>query len=101
MAISKYSEHPNIVAINTNCLSDEKHCFNALSNQYILKVVNDIDVSKATSCQNIPSKIIKENIDLCIDVIGSIFNQCNIECEFPDRLKLADVTPSHKKRLCY
>ena len=64
MSISKYSEHPSIVAINTNCLSDEKHCFNTLSNQDILKVVNDIDVSKATSCQNIPMKIVKENIDL-------------------------------------
>ena len=59
MSISKYSEHPSIVAINTNCLSDENHCFNTLSNQDIQKVVNDIDVSKATSSQNIPTSPIK------------------------------------------
>ena len=49
MYISKYSEHPSIVTININCMSDEKHCFNTLSNQDILKVVNDIDVNKASS----------------------------------------------------
>ena len=26
MDIRKYSEHPSIVAIKTNCLSEEKHC---------------------------------------------------------------------------
>ena len=67
-----------------------------LSNQDILKAVNDIDESKATP-HNIPTKIFKENIDLYISVIGSIFNQSTIECKFPDRLKLADITPSHKK----
>ena len=87
MAIRKYSEHPSIVAIKTNCLSEEKHCFNTLSNHDILKVVSDIDVTKATSCQNIPTKIFKENIDMYIDVIGRIFNKGTIECKFPDRLK--------------
>ena len=84
MAIRKYSEHPSIVAINTNCLSEEKHCFNTLPNHDIPKVVSDIDVTKATSCQNIPTKIFKENIDLYIDVIGRIFNQGTIECKFPE-----------------
>ena len=97
MAIRKYSEHHSIVAIKTNCLSEEKHCFNTLSNHDILKVVSDIDVTKATSCQNIPTKIFKENIDLYIDVIGRIFKPGTIECKFPDRLKLADITPSYKK----
>ena len=82
MAIRKYSD-PSIVAIKTNCLSEEIHCFNTLSNHDILKVVSDIDVTKATSCQNIPTKILKENIDLYIDVIGRIFNQGTIESKFP------------------
>ena len=74
-----------------------KTLFNTLSNHDNLKVVSDIDVTKATSCQNIPTKLFKENIDLYIDVIGRIFNQGTIECKFPDRLKLADITPSYKK----
>ena len=78
------------------CMSDEKHCFNTLSNQDILRVVNDIDVSKVTPSQNIPTKILKENIDLYIVVVRSIFNQSTSECTFPNRLKLSDVAPSHK-----
>ena len=56
-------------------MSDEEHCFDTLSNQDILKVVNDIDASKATLSQYIATKIFKENIDLYIDVIRSISNQ--------------------------
>ena len=31
MAISKYSEHPSIVSIKNNCISDVKHSFSTLS----------------------------------------------------------------------
>ena len=61
-----------------------------------MKVVYDIDASKATASHNIPSRI-KENIDLYIDIITNIFNQGTIECNFSSRLKLADITPAHKK----
>ena len=96
-AIMNYSEHPSIVAIKQNCVSDVTHSFSILSQQDILKVVYDIDVSKATASHNIPSRIFKENIDLYIDIITNIFNEGTIECNFPSRLKLADITPAHKK----
>ena len=94
-----YSEHPSIVAIKQNCVSDVTHSFSfsILSQQDILKVVYDIDVSKATASHNIPSRIFKENIDLYIDIVTNIFNQGTIECNFPSRLKLADITAAHKK----
>ena len=96
-AINKYSEHPSIVAIRTNCESHLKHSFSTVSQQDILKVVYDTDVSKATAIQNIPSRIFKDNIDLYIDVIANIFNQGTIECNFPSRLKLADITCAQKR----
>ena len=96
-AIMNYSEHPSIVAVKQNCLSDVMHSSSILSQQDILKVVYDIDASKATASHNIPSRIFKENIDLYIDIITNIFNQGTIECNFPSRLKLADITPAHKK----
>ena len=63
MAINKYAEHPSIVAIKI-CVSSVKHSFSILSQQDILKVVQDIDVSKATASHNIPTRIFKENIDI-------------------------------------
>ena len=74
MDINKYAEYPSIVAINNNCVSSVKHSFSILSQQDILKVVQDIDVSKATASHNIPSRIFKEHIDLYIDRITNIFN---------------------------
>ena len=65
--------------------------------QDILEVVYDIDVSKATATQNIPTRIFKENIDLYIDVIAKIINEGTKECIFPSRLKLGDIIPAHKK----
>ena len=97
MAIRKYSEHPSIVSIENNCISEVKHSFSTLSHQAILKAVYDIDASKATASHNIPTRIFREIIDLYINVITNIFNQCTIDCNFPSRLKLADITPAHKK----
>ena len=67
------------------------------SHQDILNVIYDIDASKTTASHNIPTRIFKEHIDLYIDVITNIFNEGTINCNFPSRLKLADITPAHKK----
>ena len=56
-----------------------------------------LDSKKATVSQNIPTKLFKQNIDLYLHNITIIFN-CSInECLFPTKLKLADITPAHKK----
>ena len=70
MAIRKYAEHPSIIDIKHNGVSDVTHYFSILSQQ---DIVYYIDVSKATASYNIPSRIFKENIDLHIDVIANIF----------------------------
>ena len=62
-----------------------------------MEVVYDIDASRATASQNIPTRIFNENIDLYIDVIANLFNQATAECIFPSRLMLGDITPAHKK----
>ena len=61
--INNYSEHPSIIAIKSNCESNVKHSFSTLLLQDILEVVYDIDASKATATQNIPTRIFKENTD--------------------------------------
>ena len=62
MAISKYSEHPSIVSIKNNCISDVKHSFSTLSHQDILNVIYDIDASKATASHNIPIGFLKNKL---------------------------------------
>ena len=53
------------------------------------------------TCQNsdIPTKIIKRNIDLFSSFICQQFNYCISIGEFPNELKHAGVIPGHKKRI--
>ena len=74
-----------------------KCSFSTVTCTDVINVVNDIDASKATATSSIPAKIFKQNIDLYVDDITNIFNISSIECIFPNKLKLADITPAHKK----
>ena len=73
------------------------YSFHTVTRLDVLNIANDIDVSKATSTRSIPTKILKQNLDLYLDIITTIFNNSIIEGVFPNELKLADVTPAHKK----
>ena len=75
MAINKYSNHPSIIAIKTNCLTDTKHSFSAVSLQDIQNIVQSIDASKAIASNSIPAGLFKDNIDLYIDIITNIVNK--------------------------
>ena len=97
-AIHKYSKHPSIITINENSASEMRFSFNTATQLGVVDVINDFDVRKATSHRNIPSKTFKQNIDLYLDII---VNNSITECNFPDLLKLADITPAFKKRRCY
>ena len=56
-----------------------------------------MDAKKATTFQNISTKLLKETSDiLCQDLLKIINNDIN-NCNFPNELKLADITPVFKK----
>ena len=96
-AIHKYSKHPSIIAINEYRASEIKFSFNTATQLDVIDVINDIDVRDATSHRNIPSKTFKQNIDQYLDIITNVFNNSITECNFPDLLKLADITSAFKK----
>ena len=47
--------------------------------------------------RDIPTKIMKVNSDIFADFILSSFNSCIANSEFRSSLKLAIITPVHKK----
>jgi len=96
-AINKYSKHPSIIAIKDKCKTDMLHSFHNVTSLDVFNTANDLDVSKATAARSIPTKILKQNIDLYLEIITTIFNNSIIEGIFPNELKLADVTPAYKK----
>ena len=53
--------------------------------------------NKPTTDNNIPSKILKGNGDICAPYITKIYGDSVNEGIFPYALKHADITPGHKK----
>ena len=47
---------------------------------------------------NIPPKQLREVVDIIVEPLKSIWNdQILVKRKFPNKLKLADITPIHKK----
>ena len=95
-AIEKYKKHPSIVKIkelNGNSMSFK---FNQSSVSEITKEISKLNNSKSCPIITIPAKIIKLNEFFFTNLIHGNFNS-SISCgEFPNNLKLADITPAHK-----
>ena len=54
-------------------------------------------LKKLTRLKTLPPKILKESSDLCNNTILRIINNAIHTSQFPDELKLADITPVFKK----
>ena len=54
-------------------------------------------MNKAIQKTDIPNKLIKENSDIFADCIFEILNNSISQLVFPSALKLANITPVHKK----
>ena len=63
----------------------------------ILREVLNPDVCKACQDTDIPSKIIKENVDIFASFLHSSFNTSVTNSEFPSVLKQANITPVFEK----
>ena len=56
-----------------------------------------MDASKASGPYSIPSRILKSIEDIVAEPLANIINLSLEEGVFPDRLKIAEVIPVHKK----
>ena len=57
----------------------------------------NLKANKATQNTDIPTKLIKENSDIFADFIFENLNDSISQSVFPSALKLASITPVHKK----
>ena len=97
-AIKKYERHPSIRKINeSNLHAIESFNFETITEHNILNEINALDTKKATQINSIPINIIKDNSDIFSFILCNIVNRSIEFSNFPDKLKLADITPVHKK----
>ena len=72
--------------------------FNNTNENEVRTIINNLNVRENRQGSDIPTKIIKLNIDLFSSFICKKFNFCKNIGEFPNKLKHADVMTVQKKR---
>ena len=92
----KYKNHPSIVAILDKKF-DKSFSFQPVSKEEIEKEILALLDGKAVQQSDIPTKIVKMNVDIFSDLLYFEVYKTIEFSTFPFCMKLADVTPAYKK----
>ena len=99
-AIERYKKHPSIIKIKEAREISKISMmfeFNFITMHEISLEIIGINSNKSNPIVSIPAKMIKENSSFFYSLLYNNFNNCISMCTFPSKLKLADVSPLHKK----
>ena len=98
-AIYKYQNHPSIKAILEKC--NFSFSFKTVSLADIEKEMKSLNTNKASHSSDIPTKILKQNVDFFSPFILGYVNKSISLSALPSILKLADIIPVYKKDYRY
>ena len=74
-AIEKSKNHPSMKLIKTNSENNVSFRFQEIQLIEIEKELKNLDCSKASKDSSIPTKIVKDNIDIFVPVLLTEFNE--------------------------
>ena len=77
--------------------TNSKFSFSFIEKTDILKEIKNLPVNKASQYSDILTKLNKNNSNLLVDFIFTNLSNSITESTFPSLLKLANITPVHKK----
>ena len=95
--ICKYKVHPSILTIKNKINIDKTFSFSHINITDVKREIDNLNSKKATTNNNIPTKILKLTSDTISNIVHKLFNDCLESSSFPDNFKLADITPVLKK----
>ena len=95
--IDKHSNHPSVIKIRENIHTQHYFYFTAVNDKDIEKLMQRMDPKKAQGYDNIPSKLLRLGASGISSHVSQLVNHCLYVCEFPDMMKLADVSSLFKK----
>ena len=81
--------HPSVLLIKNKLENQQLFSFLPISEFYMTKKIQNIDLKKANT---IPPKVSKVGCNTPAETLHNLFNKCLITSDFPDSLKLADIT---------
>ena len=95
-AVNKFQNHPSIWKIKLN-RTYSGFSFRPVNYEEVLTELKNLDMSKITQLEGIPTKTVKENLNIFATFLVKDINACISMGEFPDKLKAADITAAFKK----
>ena len=95
--LCSHRAHPNIIVIKENCTSRSDFNFSFVEKVDIPKEIKMLQSNNATQNTDIPTKSIKDSADIFAEFILIRFTKCIEQSVFQSKLKLANITPVHKK----
>ena len=98
-AIYKYQNHPSVKTILEKC--NFSFSFKTVFLTDIEREMKSLNINKASHASDIPTKILKQNVDFFSPVILGYVNKSISSSALPSILKLADIIPVYKKDLRY
>ena len=97
-SIKKFRNHPSIIDIKKNVSIASKFSFSEVDSTDMIAEINNLNVKKSGTFMNIPVKRLKEVVDIVAQPLTDIWKVEIVQgMKFASQLKLADITPLHKK----
>ena len=97
-AIHKFKDHPSIREIKKNVSVENIFCFKKIDAKVMLTELRALNPKKSGTFQDIPVRILKQEEDIVVSPLTEIWNIEIVQNrKFSSKLKLADITPLHKK----
>ena len=63
--VNKFRNHPSIIMLKNKKKNDQSFSFGPVTYDEVLKKVKTLDTAKASPQSDIPTKILKQNLDFC------------------------------------
>ena len=96
-SIKRFEIHSSIRSINENVQVDKRFSFSQVNSDDVKQEIKHLNNKKTGTFLNIPTKQLKETMDIICEPLKNIWNNEIIQNKiFPKNLKLADITPIFK-----
>ena len=95
--IKKYENHPSVIKIKEKVREGNNFYFKDMTPEDFEKEILKLDPKKASTENDIPIRMMIKLYDLISKQLSDCYNKSKNQETYPASLKLADVTPVHKK----
>ena len=96
-AITKFQFHASILLIKTKINTSNSFSFTEIKTDDVDKEIHSLNSKKSDTQNNISAKILRKCASSTAPVLQKLFNEILRAGNFPDKLKLANITPVFKK----